>query len=55
MAPPDETNPDIDFTKIEDVIIHLRYTAKSDSGQFKESVKGLIQAMQKLGGTHFCH
>ena len=39
---PHETNPDIDFTQIEDAIIHLRYTAKSDSGQFKEGVKELI-------------
>ena len=44
---PHETSPDIDFTQIEDVIIHLRYTAKSDSGQFKEGVKDLVQAMQK--------
>jgi hypothetical protein len=44
---PHETNPDIDFTRIEDVIIHLRYTAKSDSGQFKEDVKDLIEAREK--------
>ena len=42
---PHETNPDIDFTQIEDAIIHLRYTAKSDSGQFKEDVKDLIETM----------
>ena len=42
---PHETNPDIDFTQVEDVIIHLRYTAKSDSGKFKEDVKDLIEAM----------
>ena len=42
---PHETNPDIDFTQVEDVIIHLRYTTKSDSGQFKEDVKELIEAM----------
>jgi len=42
---PHGTNPDIDFTQIDDAINHLRYTAKSDSGQFKEDVKDLIEAM----------
>ena len=47
---PPENNPALVNRKttqlrISDVIIHLRYTAKSDRGKFKEDVKDLIETM----------
>lgn len=39
---PKRTNPTIDFNRIEDVIIHLRYTSKADSGRFKQEVEGEV-------------
>lgn len=40
---PAENNPDIDFDSIEDVIIHLRYTAKSDRGTFRDQVGAILK------------
>jgi hypothetical protein len=39
---PHGTNPGVDFAGIQDVLIHLRYTAKSDGGAFKNAVMGMI-------------
>jgi hypothetical protein len=40
---PAENNPGIDLSAIEDVIIHLRYTAKSDRGDFKDQVSEILK------------
>ncbi len=40
---PAENNPGIDLSAIEDVIIHLRYTAKSDRGAFKDQVSEVLK------------
>lgn len=53
---PKETNP-INFDSITDVIIHLRYMCKTDTGQFKQSVMALdafknYQATRLLSLAH---
>jgi hypothetical protein len=40
---PKANNLDIDFNDIEDVIIHLKYTSKSDRGAFKQAVQAEMQ------------
>ena len=42
---PHDTNREIDVREIEDVIIHLRYTAKSDRGAFKQEVEDIISEL----------
>ena len=39
---PPATNPGIDLATIDDVVIHVRYTAKYDPGPFKQAVMEAI-------------
>jgi hypothetical protein len=55
---PKATNP-IDFDSITDVIIHLRYTSKSDAGLFKTNVMNLeafkaYQGLRLVSVAHEC-
>lgn len=43
---PEDTNPSLKFDRIIDIVIHLRYSARSDSGAFKAEVSQLMK--QKL-------
>jgi hypothetical protein len=40
-----DANPGIDFSRIEDVVIHLRYTAKADRGKFREEVRREVKRL----------
>ncbi|MDZ4701595.1 MAG: LamG-like jellyroll fold domain-containing protein [Rhodothermales bacterium] len=42
---PKTSNPSLDFSKIADVTITLRYTSKYDNGAFKQSVEGLLEEL----------
>jgi len=38
---PKDTNS-FDFNTIQDVVIHLKYSAKADNGKFRDDVRKLI-------------
>jgi hypothetical protein len=44
---PQASNPDIDYAEIDDVVIHLRYTSKYDSGSFRKEVLDMLQELDR--------
>ena len=44
---PAASNPQLDFAQINDVVIHLRYTAKFDNGAFRDAVRDSVTELSQ--------